>query len=106
MTGETEQKTNITCKYVDDFDTFINAIDGDFDSEDVIFSGWLYKLNTAEFNKAIRSQYGKTTRFKQEIVVYTGNNCYIPTSGNWFMEKFSYLTGEDYREIFFNFYSN
>ena len=44
LIGEIEQKTNIRFKTVDDFETYINAIDnGGYDSEDVIFTGWLYK---------------------------------------------------------------
>ena len=66
---EIEQKTNIRFKNVNDFENYINAIDnGGYDSEDVIFTGWLYKLNTPEFKKVNRSQYGKGTDFKQDIV--------------------------------------
>ena len=54
---------------------YINAIDDGYDSEDVIFAGWLYKLNTPEFNKIDRSQFGRGTDFKQDIVDYRGNNC-------------------------------
>ena len=50
LVGEIEQKTNIRFKNVDDFESYINAIDNKgYDSEDVIFTGWLYKLNTPEF---------------------------------------------------------
>ena len=43
LVGEIEQKTNIRFKNVDDFENYINAIDnGGYDSEDVIFTGWLY----------------------------------------------------------------
>ena len=42
LIGEVEQKTNITFKLVDDFETYNNAIDnGGYDSEDVFFTGWL-----------------------------------------------------------------
>ena len=33
--GELEQKTNIRFRSVDEFETYINAIDDDYDSEDV-----------------------------------------------------------------------
>ena len=50
LLGEIEQKTNIRFKNVDDFESYFNAIDNSgYDSEDVIFTGWLYKLNTPEF---------------------------------------------------------
>ena len=52
LVGEVEQKTNIRFKNVDDFDSYINAIDNSgYDSDDVIFTGWLYKLNTPELKK-------------------------------------------------------
>ena len=57
MRGEIEQKTNIRSKNVDDFETYINAEDnGRYDSEDGIFTRWLYKLNTPQFSKLNRSQ--------------------------------------------------
>ena len=87
LVGEIEQTTNIRFKNVDDFESYINAIDNSgYDSEDVIFKGWLYKLNTSEFKKVNRSQYGRSTDFKQDFVEYIGNNCYIPTSGNRFIK--------------------
>ena len=50
LIGEIEQKRNNRFKNVDDFETYINAIyNGGYDSEHVIFTGWLYQLNTPEF---------------------------------------------------------
>ena len=37
--GPVEHKTNIRFKNMDDFERYINAIDIDYDSEDVIFTG-------------------------------------------------------------------
>ena len=69
LVGEIEQKTNIRFKNVDDSENYINAIDNSgYDSDDVFFRGWLYKLNTPEFKKVNRSQYGRGTDFKQVIV--------------------------------------
>ena len=104
LLGEIEQKTNIRFENVDDFESYINAIDNSgYDSEDVIFTGWLYKLNTPEYKKVNRSQYGKGTDFKQDIVEYIGNNCYIPTSGNCFIKCINYFTKKDYTEEFLTF---
>ena len=104
LVGEIEQKTNIRFKNVDDFESYINAIDNSgYDSEDVIFTGWLYKLNTPEFIKVNRSQYGRGTDFKQDIVKYIDNNCYIPTSGNCFIKCINYFTKKDYTEEFLTF---
>ena len=61
-----------------------------YDSEDVIFTGWLYKYNTPEIKKIIRSQYGRGTDFRQGIDEYIGNNCYIPTSGICFIKCFDF----------------
>ena len=101
---EIEQKLNIRFKIVDDFETFIIAIDkSGYDSDDVIFIRWLYKLNTHEFNKVNRSQYGRGIDFKQDNVEYIGNYCYVPTSGNCFTECNIYLTGKEYTEEFLTF---
>ena len=104
LVGEIEQKTNIRFKHVDDFESYINAIDNSgYDSEDVIFTGWMYKLNTPEFKKVNRSQCGGGTDFKQDIVEYIGNNCYIPTSGNCFIKCINYFTKKDFTEEFLTF---
>ena len=89
-------------KNVDDFETYNNAIDNDgYDSEDVNFTGRLYELSTPDFIKVNRFQFGSGTEFKKDIVEKIGNNCYIPTSGNCFMECINRLTGKDYTEGFF-----
>ena len=75
MGEKRKQKTKIRFRKVDDFEVYNNAIDIDYDSEDVTFTRYLYKLNTPEFNKVTRSQYGKCTDSKQDFVVYSGNNC-------------------------------
>ena len=104
LVGEVEQKTNIRFKNVDDFESYINAIDNiGYDSEDVFFTGWLYKLNTPEFKKVNRSQYARVTDFKQDIVENIGNNCYIPANGNCFIKCINYFTKRDYTEEQKNF---
>ena len=52
------RQTHIGFRNIDDYEAFINIIDQDYDSEDVIFNGYIYKLNTPQFNKVNRSQYG------------------------------------------------
>ena len=102
MIGELEQKTNRRFKNVDDFEDYINAIDnGGYDSEDLIFKGWLYKLNTPDFKKN-SSQYARSTDFKHDIVEYLGNNCYILTS-NCFINCFKHFTKKDYTQEFLAF---
>ena len=63
----------------------------------------MYKLNTPEFKKVNRSQYGRGTDFKQDNVEYIGNNFYIPTSGNCFIKCNNYFTKKDYTEEFLTF---
>ena len=83
-----EHETNIRFKNVDDFESFINAIDIDYDSNDVTFTGYVYKSNTPQFNRVNRSQYGRSTDFEQDVVEYIGNNCFIPPSGICFYQMF------------------
>ena len=69
LVGEREQKTIFRFKNVDDFETYNNAIDNSaYDSDDVIFIGWLYTINTPELNKVNSSQYGKGTDSERDIV--------------------------------------
>ena len=97
LIGEIEEKTNITFKNVDDFETYFNAIDNSgYDSDDVVITGWFYKLNTPEFNKVNSYQYGRGTDFKQDIVEYIDNNWLIPRSVNCFIKCIEHLTGKDY----------
>ena len=100
---EIEQKTNLRFKNIDDFETYINAIDVDYDCKDVIFTGWLYNINTPEFDKVNRYQYGRGTDFEQDLVEYTGNTCCIPTSGNCFIKCIYHLTGKDCTQKFSTF---
>ena len=50
ITGPIKREMNIRFKNLDDFESYKNAIDVDFDSEDVTFTGYVYKLNTPQFN--------------------------------------------------------
>ena len=101
--GPVEYKTNIRFKNMDDFETYINAIDVDYDSEDVIFTGYVYKLDTPQFKVVKRSAYGKGTNYMQEIFEYHGQNCYIPSSGMCFIKCNNYFTNKDYTEEFLTF---
>ena len=97
LIGEKEQKKirfNIIFRNID-FDIYNNAIDSDYDSEETIFTGWLYKVNTPEFKRVNRSQYGRVTDFKQNVVEHVGSNCFIPTSGTCFIKCMNHLIGKD-----------
>ena len=101
--GPVEHKTNIRFKNMDDFEKYINAIDIDYDSEDVAFTGYVYKLDTPHFKVVKRSAYGRGTNYMQEIIEYHGQNCCIPTSGMCFIKCINYFTKKDYTEEFLNF---
>ena len=74
ITGRIEHKRNIRFKIMDDFESYLNAIDIDYDSEVVTFAGYIYKLNTPQFKVVKRSAYGKGTSYKRKSVEYHGQN--------------------------------
>ena len=43
--GTVEQKTKFSFRNIDDFESYINAIDVEYDGEDVTFIGYVSKLN-------------------------------------------------------------
>ena len=101
--GPDEHKTNLRFKNMDDFESYINAIDDDYDSEDVTFTGYVYQLNTPKFNRVNRSHYGRGANFGQDVVENIGNKCYIPTGGNSFIKCINCFTKKDYTEKFLIF---
>ena len=89
---------------MDVFEKHINAIDVDYDSEDVTFNGYVYKLKTPQFNVVRRSAYGRGTNHMQQIVEYHEQKVYIPTSGMCFIKCINYFTKKDYTEEFLTFF--
>ena len=79
--GDQIRQTNIRFRNVDEFEAYIISIDERYDAYDCIFDGYIYKLDTPQFKKVNRSQYGNGCDFKQEVIEYRGNNCFIPTKG-------------------------
>ena len=101
--GPVEHKTNIRFEIMDDFERYVNAIDIDYDSEDVTSTGNVYKLNTPQFNVVERSVYAKSINHMLETVEYRRQNCYISTSGLCFIKRIYYLTKNDYTEEYLTF---
>ena len=93
-------KNNIRYKKMDDFESYTNATDIDYDSEHVTFTGYIYKLNTPQFKIVKRSAYGKGANYMQEIVEYRGQDCFIPTSGMCFIKYINYLAKKNIQKIF------
>ena len=77
---------------MDDFESYINAGDINHDSEDVTFTGYVYKLNTHYSNVVKRSAYSKGANYMEEIFEDYGKNCYIPTNGICFIKCNYYFT--------------
>ena len=104
LIGELEQETNVSFKNVGDFETYVNAIDNSgYDSDDVTFRRWLYKIRTPDFEKVNISQYGRGADLKQDIVEYIGNNCCTPARTNCFKKCNNYFTKKDYTQEFSTF---
>ena len=101
--GPVDYKTNIRFKNMDDFERYINAIDVDYDSEDVTFTGYVFKLTTPQFKVVKISAYGIGTNYMQEIVEHHGQNCYIPNSVMCFIKCNIHFTKKDYSEEFLIF---
>ena len=104
--GDQIRQTHIRFRNISDYEAYINSIDQDYDSEDSIFDGYIYKLNTLQFNKVIRSQYGNGCSFDKINIEYRGNNCYVPTKGHCFVKCINFLTGQDYRQEYLDFIRN
>ena len=104
--GDQNRQTHIRFRNVSDYEAYINAIDEGYDAEDAIFKGYIYKIDTPQFNKVNRSQYGNGCSFDKIIIDYRGNNCYIPTKGYCFVKCNNILTGEDYKQEYLDFIRN
>ena len=104
--GEQIRQTHIRFRNMDGFESYINSIDEGYDADDYIFNGYFYKINTPQFNKVNRSQYGNGCRFDKISVEYRGNNCFIPRKEYCFVKCINYLTGRDYKQEHLRFIRN
>ena len=103
MIGEMEKKTFIRFENVEDFEKYFNAIGFECASEDIILTGSLYKLNTPQFNRVERAQFGRGTDFEHDVFDSIVKNCYIPTSGHCFINYINQLAAKNYTEDFLTF---
>ena len=104
--GDQIRLTHVRFRNMDDFEAYINSIDQDYDSDDSIFNGYFYKIDTPQFIKVNRSQYGNGCSFDKIILEYKGNNCNIPTKGYCFVKCINFLTGQDYKQQYLEFIRN
>ena len=104
--GDQLRTTHFRFRNMDDFESYINAIDQYYESDDAIFNGYFYKMYTTEFNPVNRSQYVNACEFKHEVIEYQGNNCFIPTKGYCFVKCINFITGQNYKQQFLEFIRN
>ena len=104
--GDQIRITHIRFINMDDFEVYFNDIDEGNVSEDAIFDVYVYKLDTPQFIKVNRSQYGNGCDFKHEFIEYRGNSCFIPTKGFCFVKCVNFLTGQDYKQQYIGFIRN
>ena len=62
-----------------------------------------YITHTHKLIKVNLCQNGRGIDFKQDIVEYTGKNCFIPTSGYCFLKCINHLSDQDYMNDFLTF---
>ena len=58
MIGESVRNTHVIFGNKKDYETYNNSIDQGYESEDASYNGYNYILNTPEFKRANRSQFG------------------------------------------------
>ena len=104
--GDQVRQTHIRIRNISDYEAYINSIDKEYDSEDAIFNGYTFKINTPQFNLVERCQYGNGCDFKHEIVEYQGIKCFTSTKGYCFVECFKFLKGKDYKQQYQAFIRN
>ena len=101
--GNQIRQTHSRFGNMDDFESYNNSMDQDYDSNDSIFNGYIYKLDTPQFNKVNRSQHLNGSDFTHEIIEYRSNNCFIPTKGYCFVKCVKFLTKKDYKQQYLYF---
>ena len=91
--GDFTRNTHYTLGNIEYYETYNISIEQGYDSEDSVFNGHLYLLNTPEFKRVNRSQYGNGCDFTHEIMENRGRNCSIPTKRYCFIKCNNFLTG-------------
>ena len=104
--GDQIRQTHIRFRNISDYEAYINKIDDGYDADDTIFNGYIYKIDTPQFNKVNRSQYGNGCSFDKIIIEYRGNNCFIPTKGYCFIKCINFVTSQDYKRQYLEFIRN
>ena len=66
--GDQIRETHIRFRKITDYESYINAFNQDYESEDAIVNGYIYIVSTLHFNLLNRSQYGNGCDFKHEFI--------------------------------------
>ena len=104
--GDQITETFIRFRNIIDYESYIEAIDQDNESEDVIFNGYFYKITSPQFALINRSEDGNGCDFEHEIVEYRGNICFIPTKGFCFVNCIKFITREENKEKSLDYIGN
>ena len=86
-----------------DFGSYINAMDVDYDSENVSFFGYVHKLNTPQFFIVKRSAYAKGNIYMKENVDYPFTKLLYTNFRNVFIKCNNYFTNKEFTEDFRHF---
>ena len=100
------RQTDIRFRNISDYEANFNSIDEGYDADDAIFNGYIYKIDTLQFNLVNRGQCGNGCDLKHEFIEYRGNYCFIPTNGYCFVKCVTFLIGDDYKEQNLDFIRN
>ena len=101
--GNQIRETHNRFKNINGYGSFINSIDQDYESEDSVFNGDIYKFNTPDFRMVNISRYGNGCDFKHEIIENQGKISFFSTKGNCFIKCLNCLTGRCYEQEVFDF---
>ena len=104
--GDQIRQTHIRYRNMDDFETYNNAIDQEYEPEHSIFNIYIYKIDTREFNLVNKSQYGNGGDFKLENIEFRDKIYFIPSEGYCFVKCIKYLTGQEYKRHYLDFIRN
>ena len=48
--GDQIRQIHIRFRNIADYESYINAVDQDYESDDAIFNGYIYEIDTPQFN--------------------------------------------------------
>ena len=104
--ADQSHESHIRFRKLDDYEAYIDAIDQDYESEDAISNGYIYKIITPQFNLVNTSKNGNACDFKHKFIEYRDKNCFIPTKAYCLVKCINFITGEDCKQQYLDFFRN